>query len=279
MAPLLAIIDHAQLGDQAVVLDGRELREGERVIAGINDRRSGVRNGTAGTLQRIDHDAQTLHVRTDRGADLQIPFDYAAGRTREGRPHLDYAYAVTVHRAQGDTWGAAHYLGGEDTYRQEAYTALSRARHTLRFYATTPDLDTNVPHLQQLTELDPLARALGRGNAKALAREALDRARRRPTLRPRPSRSSADSRFTSAAIDQLHLAHRDHLARVTAPSPIRPRTSPPPSAARRPIPPGHTIWSRAASLIEHHRREHAPDLSPLTPGLGPRPSRAADYPR
>lgn len=127
------LLDSDELGDRAVVLGSRELRESERVVAGVNDRRIGVRNGTTGTLQHIDHDTQTLHVRTDRGADLAIPFDYAQGRTDQGRPHLDYAYALTVQRAQGDTWGAAHYLGGEDTYRQEAYTALSRARHTLRF--------------------------------------------------------------------------------------------------------------------------------------------------
>jgi conjugative relaxase-like TrwC/TraI family protein len=158
------LLDNGQLGDRAVVLGGRELREGERVVAGVNNRRAGVRNGTTGTLQQIDHETQTLHVRTDRGADLKLPFDYAQGRTDRGRPHLDYAYALTVHRAQGDTWGAAHYLGGEDTYRQEAYTALSRARHTLRFYATTDTRDTE----------PALARALQRDNAKTLALEALN---------------------------------------------------------------------------------------------------------
>jgi ATP-dependent exoDNAse (exonuclease V) alpha subunit len=159
-----ALMDNGQLGDRAVVLGGRELREGERVVAGINDRRIGVRNGTTGTLQHIDHDTRTLHVRADRGADLKIPFNYADGRTAQGRPHLDYAYALTVHRAQGDTWSAAHYLGGEDTYRQEAYTALSRARHTLRFYATTDARHTE----------PTLARALQRDNAKTLALEALN---------------------------------------------------------------------------------------------------------
>jgi ATP-dependent exoDNAse (exonuclease V) alpha subunit len=158
------LLDDGQLGDHAVVLGGRELREGERVVAGVNNRHVGVRNGTTGTLQHIDRDSQTLHVRTDRGADLAIPFDYAQGRTERGRPHIDYAYALTVHRAQGDTWGAAHYLGGEDTYRQEAYTALSRARHTLRFYATTDTRDSE----------PTLARALQRDNAKTLALEALN---------------------------------------------------------------------------------------------------------
>lgn len=50
------LLDNGQLGDRAVVLGGRELREGERVVAGINNHRVGVRNGTTGTLQHIDHD-------------------------------------------------------------------------------------------------------------------------------------------------------------------------------------------------------------------------------
>jgi conjugative relaxase-like TrwC/TraI family protein len=229
------LIDHGQLGDQAVILDGRELREGERVIAGINDRRIGVRNGTAGTLHHIDHDARTLHVRTDRGAALRIPFDYAAGRTREGRPHLDYAYAVTVHRAQGDTWGAAHYLGGEDTYRQEAYTALSRARHTLRFYAAT---DTPDPDQAPTTAL---ARALKRDNAKTLALEALN--------------GSAIAR---------------HRLLTTPPSHITTAIGRPPAD-----PAGHAIWATAAREIDRYRQ--SVQLGPATPGLGPRPERAADY--
>jgi hypothetical protein len=228
-----SLLDHGHLGDTAVILGGRELREGERVIAGTNNHRIGVRNGTTGTLERIDHDTQTLHVRTDRGVDLQIPFDYAQGRTDQGRPHLDYAYALTVHRAQGDTWGAAHYLGGEDTYRQEAYTALSRARHTLRFYATTDTRDT-----------DPtLARALQRDNTKTLALEALN----------------------GSPITRHHL-HR------TPPSHITAAIGPPPND-----PTGHAIWTTAAVEIDRYR--HAVPLAPETPGLGPRPERAADYRR
>ena len=193
-----------------------------------------MRNGTAGTLQRIDHDAQVLRVRTDRGADLQIPFAYADGRTREGRPHLDYGYAVTVHRAQGDTWGAAHYLGGEDTYRQEAYTALSRARHTLRFYATT---DTADPDQAPTTAL---AQALKRDNAKTLAVEALD--------------GSAIAR---------------HRLLTTPPSHITAAIGAPPAD-----PVGHSIWATAAQEIDRYRQ--AIQLSPYTPGLGPRPGRIAD---
>jgi conjugative relaxase-like TrwC/TraI family protein len=314
------LLDHDQLSDDAVILGGRELREGERVIAGTNDHRIGVRNGTTATLERIDHDSQTLHVRTDRDTRLQIPFDYAAGRTREGRPHLDYAYAVTVHRAQGDTWGAAHYLGGEDTFRQEAYTALSRARHTHRFYAATPDLDPSNPEVQELAELDPLARALGRDNAKTLALDTLDQStaeRLHADEIDRHARTAASlekidhSLATTADPDrraQLHRvrtaliaragdpaewaaahrpelaqvaderrqrAHRQHVAThrtiVDPPAYITAAIGDPPAD-----PAGHATWNRAALLIERHRRDHAPELTADTPGLGPRPS-AATY--
>lgn len=170
-----ALLERGDLGDDVLELGGREYRVGERVITGRNDRSIGVRNGTTGTVTEIDLPARRLHLRTDRGHDLAIPFDYAAQRTPSGRPQLDYAYAITVHRAQGDTWGRAYYLGGEDSYRQETYTALSRPRHAARFFATIPDVqDQLVLGGDPSKDLAPLIRALQRDQRQTMAIEALD---------------------------------------------------------------------------------------------------------
>ncbi len=61
--------------------------------------------------------------------------------------HLDYAYALTVHRAQGATYDRAHVLAAGGG-RELAYVALSRARDRTTIHATADDLAQAVDDLQ-----------------------------------------------------------------------------------------------------------------------------------
>jgi hypothetical protein len=61
--------------------------------------------------------------------------------------HLDHAYAVTVHRAQGATYDRAHVLAAGGG-RELGYVALSRARDGTTIHATADDLDQAVDDLQ-----------------------------------------------------------------------------------------------------------------------------------
>ena len=99
-----------------------EYAPGDRVIARRNDRDRDIDNGTLGTITRVDTRAQHMLVRTDSGQLRALDYDYVIS-------HLQHAYALTAHGAQGATVDWAGVIGRPEEFtRQWAYTALSRAR-------------------------------------------------------------------------------------------------------------------------------------------------------
>ena len=83
--------------------------------------------------------------------------------------HLDHAYAMTVHKAQGLTCDRAYVLCSAELYAEAGYTALSRGRLENHLYTTIdePDID----HHGALTD-DPLHQihaALARSQREHLA--------------------------------------------------------------------------------------------------------------
>jgi len=83
--------------------------------------------------------------------DIDLPGARLRAVTAESRPvvlsgeaidaaHLDYGYALTVHRAQGATYDRAHVLAAGGG-RELAYVALSRARTGTTLHAVADDLE------------------------------------------------------------------------------------------------------------------------------------------
>lgn len=165
----------------------RAFAAGDRVVGTRNDRSRGILNGQRGTITEIDHDHQAAAVTLDGGRRITLDRGYLS----EG--HLDHAYALTAHRAQGATVDRAFVLGSEDLYQQLGYTALSRHRHEARFYVARPDFEPR--HERDVPDQDPLIAGLkdllSRSGAKQLAHDSLaDRdtallARERDELRER----------------------------------------------------------------------------------------------
>jgi ATP-dependent exoDNAse (exonuclease V) alpha subunit len=120
----------------------RDYAIGDRVIATRNDYSLGLVNGEAGIVAELASDRLSLEL--DGGRRAEVPAHHA----RDGA--LDHGYAVTAHRAQGATVDAAFVLGSDELYREWGYTALSRHRHTARFYisATPTFLNQAPPALQ-----------------------------------------------------------------------------------------------------------------------------------
>src|SRR6266540_3340170 len=112
-----------RLGKRRLIISDREFAIGDRVVCLRNSDRLGVKNGTCGTVERIDCDKRTLTISTDRGPTVELSRPYlAAGNVR-------HAYALTGHAAQGLTVERAFVLGYGETRLQEwGYVALSRAR-------------------------------------------------------------------------------------------------------------------------------------------------------
>ena len=77
----------------------REFQAGDRLYFKKNDRKLGVMNGETGTLTKIDVTSDgkdcAFTVKTDKGSEVRFdPRDYA---------QIDYGYAVTIHKSQGET--------------------------------------------------------------------------------------------------------------------------------------------------------------------------------
>ena len=124
-------------------------RPGDRIVTLHNDHRAGLINGQRGTITSRDHHGGPL-VDFDGEHDSRVvPSPYIdAG-------HLDYAYAPTVHKAQGLTCDRAFVLGTDDLYAEAGYTALSRGRHENHLYIGT-EHDTEIDHHAAIDDTDPL---------------------------------------------------------------------------------------------------------------------------
>ena len=96
----------------------RLFASGDRIMFLRNERGLGVKNGTLGTVERVN--AQSMAVRTDDGRSVAFDTkDYA---------QVDHGYAATIHKAQGMTVDRAHVLATPGMDSHGAYVALSRHR-------------------------------------------------------------------------------------------------------------------------------------------------------
>lgn len=115
----------------------REMAIGERIMFTRNNRPLGVRNGQTGTLVGCELSLAgipQLTIRTD--ANKMINVDTAA------YGHLDYGYAVTLHKAQGQTVDHVWVLLSESMADREwTYVAASRHRQTLKVFAAEESID------------------------------------------------------------------------------------------------------------------------------------------
>ena len=171
-----------RLGKERLNLAESEFAAGDRVICLRNNATLDVKNGTTGTIDRIDPDRRTLTLATDRGPIVELNRRYLeAGNLR-------HAYALTGHAAQGLTVDRAFVLGtGEARLQEWGYVALSRARTQTRLYVTSTPRE-NASHFHQLDDPDPLTRF-----GRALEESAIESPRRRSTTAPNRTKARGPS--------------------------------------------------------------------------------------
>lgn len=111
----------------------RQFGVGERLLFTRNNKNLGVKNGMLGTLTgwQLDGSASgvSLSIALDNGATVQV--DSAT------YGHLEYGYAVSVHKAQGLTTENVNVLMSDSTGmvdREWSYVASSRHRTRLRVF-------------------------------------------------------------------------------------------------------------------------------------------------
>ncbi|WP_129791757.1 Ti-type conjugative transfer relaxase TraA [Sphingosinicella sp. CPCC 101087] len=96
----------------------RAFASGDRIMFLRNERSLGVKNGSLGSVRRVD--AMQMQVLLDDGRSVMFDHkDYA---------DLDHGYAATIHKAQGMTVDRVHVLATPGLDRHAAYVALSRHR-------------------------------------------------------------------------------------------------------------------------------------------------------
>jgi ATP-dependent exoDNAse (exonuclease V) alpha subunit len=123
------------VGPDALFADGHAFAVGDWVMTLTNDYRLGLLNGQRGAVVGIDPRRRAVSVTFDDNTTKTIPAPYLD----EGG--LDHAYAMTIHKAQGQTCDYAYVLGDEHLYREAGYSALTRGRHENHLYTADAELD------------------------------------------------------------------------------------------------------------------------------------------
>ncbi|MBY5161483.1 MobF family relaxase [Salsipaludibacter albus] len=134
---------------------GSTFQAGDRIVCLRNDRRLDVVNGTRGKVESVDEAARTLTIRIDVG---NRPVDLPASYLDAG--HVDHAYAITGHKAQGLTTDATWILGSDAMYREWGYVALSRGRHQNHLYIVADPIPDPAGHDTVLGATGDAARRL-----------------------------------------------------------------------------------------------------------------------
>jgi Ti-type conjugative transfer relaxase TraA len=175
-----------ELHGQPLFVHGAGYQIGDQILCLRNDYQLDVRNGDRGTITAIDHPTGTIRLATPDGA-RQLSWDYLdAG-------HIDHGYATTIHKAQGATVDHCYLYANDTLYRQAAYVALSRGRHTNHIHTlgeltVEPDL-THAPTHQRAQPHDLVRNAFHRQTDNGLA---IDTPTAPPPTRQPPARSTPD---------------------------------------------------------------------------------------
>ncbi|HZR90887.1 MAG TPA: MobF family relaxase [Gaiellaceae bacterium] len=159
---------NGKLGRERVIAAGREFASGDRIVCLRNSDHLGVKNGTRGTIERLDKANGTLSVATDRGDRVELSRQYLEAG------HVRHAYALTGHSGQGVTVDRAFVLGSGDARLQEwGYVALSRARDATRLYVTASTFERE-SDFHEHDDRDPVARLASSLEESAVERLAVD---------------------------------------------------------------------------------------------------------
>jgi conjugative relaxase-like TrwC/TraI family protein len=201
---------HGLLGRERLLLAEKEFAAGDRIVCLRNSDRLGVKNGTRGTVERVDREQRLLTVATDRGDLVTLTSSYLEAG------HVRHAYALTGHAGQGVTVDRAFVLGsGEARLQEWGYVALSRAREATRLYVTgsPPDRES---HFHELDDRDPVTRLASALEESSIERLAIDQ-------RPLPSGPRHQTRaeierpqFSESDRTKLRLLEQQRHAAVKA---------------------------------------------------------------
>ena len=147
----------------------RELATHDRILFLRNEKSLGVKNGSLGTIEAIDHGV--LQVRLDGKDGTCVIVD-----TRDYQD-LDHGYATTVHKSQGSTVDRTYILASHYFDRHVSYVALSRHREAATMFYGRDEFAAGVGQggtLDAAAARQKFAATLSRARPKELAHDYLE---------------------------------------------------------------------------------------------------------
>jgi Ti-type conjugative transfer relaxase TraA len=102
----------------------RQFSEGDRIIFLRNEKSMNVKNGSLGSVMKMN--GRSMTVRLDTGP--VVAFDTSKYRD------LDYGYAATIHKTQGTTVDRSFVLATPNFDKNTTYVSLSRHRDDVTLY-------------------------------------------------------------------------------------------------------------------------------------------------
>lgn len=159
------MLDAGKLTGPEVRIGERAFAVGDQVLGLANDYRTGMLNGTRGTVAAIDEKRRQLHIAIADGTSRRVPFAYV----EDG--HLAHGYAMTIHKAQGATCDHALVLVDETMPREAIHTAMSRGRKRNDLYLAADTGRDDVAHAPELKRgaIEALAASIERSAAQQMA--------------------------------------------------------------------------------------------------------------
>jgi ATP-dependent exoDNAse (exonuclease V) alpha subunit len=93
----------------------RQFAENDRIYFLKNDRDLGVKNGTLGTIERLQGDMLTIKLGKKEGHKDHRTITFSTDRYH----HIDHGYAATVHKSQGVTVDRSYVLARCEPWKAE----------------------------------------------------------------------------------------------------------------------------------------------------------------
>jgi len=186
----------------------REIAVNERIMFLRNEKSLGVKNGTLGTVERVDHGV--LQVRLDGKDETRLIVD-----TRDYQD-LDYGYASTIHKSQGVTVDRTYILASRYFDRHTSYVALSRHRDSAQLFWGREEFAGRVGQGGGIDAAEAkrnFEAVLSRARPKELAHDYLEGGWASPPLNEAVRERLAHAEAAPAAEEKLSLEELQRRAR------------------------------------------------------------------
>ncbi len=109
----------------------KDFSRGDKIVFGKNDKKLGVKNGETGIVQNIDKDGN-LQVVDKEGKVTSF--------NTQNYSYIDRGYAVTNHKAQGQTSGNVFaFVESKSQSFNSFYVAVTRAKNNLQIYTDSKE--------------------------------------------------------------------------------------------------------------------------------------------